>query len=309
MGRPSKIPSSSRGRSSTDCHQLFVRPVNRNADSSKKADDSVPVEVKVQNLSQNFSLPQPEGWMNSTLVEQLHWQYDRRLSLSSEESQHDLENSDEQVQRCQVMSSCLNPLNSDSTQQPDSTVLSPAETNLLDELEETFLPPENPLASRSLQTKGPPALLPLGIRSSLGRRANSEDKQQTQEKRKKTTLVESDGRLSRMPGQLQTRPYNGRKVNGKNNLDPLSEAKQPEEVSCATNGQSVRTSSMTLPLMKENGLNVAKSVDCLAIGQAVGCSSPSVTSSLSSDAVRNQRADQGPINSPVGRSIGIGGMM
>lgn len=306
MGRPSKIPSSSRGRNSTDCHQLLVRPVNRNAD---KAQDSVPVEVKTQNLSQNFSLPQPEGWMNSTLVDQLHWQYDRRLSLSSEESQHDLENSDEQVQRCQVMSSRMNPLNSDSTQQPDSTVLSPAETNILDELEETFLPPENPLASRSLQTKGPPALLPFGIRSSLGRRANSEDKQQTQEKRKKTTLVEPDGCLNRMPGQLQIRPYDGRKVNGKNNLDPLADSKQPE-VSCATNGgQSVHTSSTTLPLLKENGLNVTKSVDCLAIGRAVGCSSPSVTSSLSSDAVRRQKADQGPISSPVGRSIGIGGMM
>lgn len=242
----------------------------------------------MQNLSQSFNLTQ------------LHWKYDRRLSLSSEESQHDLENSEEQVQRCKVMSSCLNSLNPDSTQQPDSTVLSPAEINLLDELEETFLPPDNPLASRSLQTKGPSALLLFGIKSNLGRRANvhGEDKQQMQEKRKRTTLSESDGCLSGAPGQVQMRPCNGRKAKGKNSLDPLLETKQPE----VNYGQSMRTASMTLPLPKENGLNVAKSVDCSAVGQAVvGCSSPSVTSSLSSDAVRRQITEQGPMNSPVVR--------
>lgn len=302
MGRPSKISSNGGSRSSADRHPLLLRPVNRNADSSDKVEDVASLErVQAENLSQGLNLSRPESWFNTALFGQsfLNLKISRSLSLSSEESQFDAENAGELVQRQTPSHPTLS--NSDLAVQPDSTVLSPAEeTGRLDEPDGA---PNNPSASRSLKAKGQP-VLPMSneSRSSLGRRTSVNGNgtaEPLQEKRKRTSLAEFEGCSSRMPESLSMPLPGGDEAGGaKNNRDQLFEAKQQKIKNWALLGQGVLASAAMLPFLKENGPNGTESqaqsrAECTTADQGVvSCSSPSITSSLSSDTFHKEKNEE-----------------
>lgn len=303
MGRPSKISSNGGSRNTAaDRHPLLLRPVNRKADSSGKVDDTVSFErVQAENLSQSLNLSRPESWFNTALFGQsfLNLKISRSLSLSSEESQFDAaENAAGELVQRQI-SSHPTLSNSDLAVQPDSTVLSPAETGHLDEPDGT---PNNPSASRSLKTKERPVPMSNDGRSSLGRRTSvngNSTAEPLQEKRKRTSLAESEGCSSRMPESLSMRLLSGDKSGAaKTNLDQLFEAKQ-QKINWALLGQGVLASAVMLPFLKENRLNgtepqVQSHAECMTAAShgVVSCSSPSITSSLSSDTFHKEKNEQ-----------------
>lgn len=314
MGRPSKIPSNGGSRNSADRHPLLLRPVNRNADSSGKVEDVVSFErVHTENLSQSLNLSRPESWFNTGLFGQsfLNLKISRSLSLSSEESQFDAENTSELVQR-QTSHPTLS--NSDLTVQPDSTVLSPAETGRPDDPDG---PTNNPSASRSLKTTGWHVPTLDESRSSLGRRTSVNGNgtaEPLQEKRKRTSLAGSEGCSGRMPKTLSMQlPSGDDKAGAKSDLDQPFEAKQ-QKINWALLGHGVLTSAMMLPFLKENRLSETESrvqsrAECVTASQgAVSCSSPSVTSSLSSDTFhkdKNEEQSSDSFGDKRGKSEGI----
>lgn len=297
MGRPSKISSNGGSRNSADRHPLLLRPVNRNADSSDKVEDVASFErVQAENLSQSLNLSRPESWFNTALFGQsfLNLKISRSLSLSSEESQFDAENAGELVQR-QTSHPTLS--NSDLAVQPDSTVLSPAETGHLDEPDG---PPDNPSASRSLKTKGQPLPMSNESRSSLGRRTSVNGNgtaEPLQEKRKRTSLAEFEGCSGGMPESVSMPLPGGDKASAKSNLDQLFEAKQ-QKINWALLGQGVLASAVMLPFLKENRSNETESqvqsrAECTTASQGVvSCSSPSITSSLPSDTFHKENNEE-----------------